>query len=253
MRATVGLLTRFPVGGFPYSDDEFRWSVAYMPVVGALLGLFLAGVWVLAFSRGNGVLAGALVVAVAVLITGALHEDGLADTADALGSSTTRDKALAILKDSRIGTYGALALVITIALRLGALADLGHDASAVIVLSQTMSRAVPPVLITILPYARSEASGKSGPFVGAGLAQASVAVMFALSVAAVLTWGSTVSWGAAFIGVAVATSLTLLLARWYRVRLGGVTGDLLGAAQQLVDVGIVVTLALMEMDPVRDG
>jgi len=107
--AAFGFLTRLPVGGFPFSPDELRWSSAHFPLVGAVLGAALAAVMMLS-ARAGTVVAATLAVSAGMLLTGAFHEDGLADTADALGGATDRDKLFVILRDSRIGSFGAAAL-----------------------------------------------------------------------------------------------------------------------------------------------
>ncbi|HWL86801.1 MAG TPA: adenosylcobinamide-GDP ribazoletransferase, partial [Polyangiaceae bacterium] len=132
VRAAVTVLTRLPVGGFPYSDAEWRWSAAYFPLVGGALGVVLGGVWLLSVRAGF-VVAAVIAVAASLLLTGAMHEDGLADTADALGGAADRERVLAILKDSRIGAFGSAALTVALLLRVALLARLGASAPIALV------------------------------------------------------------------------------------------------------------------------
>ena len=123
LRAAFVFLTRVPVGGFPYTDDEWRWAAAHFPLVGALLGVVVGAVDHVLLPLGE--LAAALgAIGASLFLAGALHEDGLADTSDALGGAFDRDKILAILKDSRVGTFGACALVLSIVGRAALLARL---------------------------------------------------------------------------------------------------------------------------------
>ncbi len=243
-RAAVALLTRLPVGGFPYTARELRWSAAYLPLVGTAIGAALGGVWMMTFSRGGGLLAAAMVVAASLLLTGALHEDGLADTADALGGGTTREKIFAILKDSRIGTFGTVALVSTLLLRVAALVHLGSAAPASLVLSQAASRAAPTVLLASLPYVTDSAASKSGAVATAGMAQASVALLSSLAIAGGVLGAHRLSSAEIGFALGAAAMTTALAGLRFRARAGGVTGDFLGAAQQLADCAILVTLAL---------
>src|SRR5580698_6781054 len=93
LRAAAALLTRGPVGGFPYDDEEWRWSAAHLPVVGAALGWLASIAWAVAIGAGS-LVAAVVAVTAAVALTGALHEDGLADTADALGGGDSRERVL---------------------------------------------------------------------------------------------------------------------------------------------------------------
>src|SRR4051812_44204788 len=109
MRAAFVFFTRIPLGGFSYAKEDFCWASAYAPFVGLVLGLLMWGAFRL-FEPVGAWPAAILVLGLQLLLTGAFHEDGLADTADALGGGFTREKVLLILKDSRVGSYGAAAI-----------------------------------------------------------------------------------------------------------------------------------------------
>ena len=174
-RAAFFFLTRIPVGGFPYTPEAWRWSSGWFPFVGLVIGTAMAAVWLAV--AGAGVLpAAALVTAVGMLLTGAFHEDGLADTADALGGVVDREKVFEILKDSRIGAFGAACLFITLLLRISLLARLGELAPAtvpaLIILSQCLARTPPVWLMATIPYVTMDETSKSKLVTRAGYGQA---------------------------------------------------------------------------------
>ena len=125
LRAAFVFMTRVPLGGFPYRDADWRWASAHFPAVGLVVGAVAATVHTLLAPYGLGVAAVAAVVA-SIAVTGAFHEDGLADSADALvGGLEQKDRILEILKDSRLGTYGSTALILSILARVTLLTELG--------------------------------------------------------------------------------------------------------------------------------
>jgi len=243
-RAALTFLTRLPAGGFPYRDEEWQWSSAWFPVVGALLGAIYAGVW-LGVEPGLGAAVAAVLVLVAcLLLTGAFHEDGLADTADALGGAYTRERVLEILKDSRIGAFGAAALVVALMLRAALLVRLGAAAPVALVACECASRLPPIWLMAALPYVTADASAKSRLVARARPAQAIAAtVLTGLVLTAGLAWGA---WtGAHLVALATAGVTVALLAAWrFHARLGGVTGDFLGAAQQVCVCAMLAAFAI---------
>jgi adenosylcobinamide-GDP ribazoletransferase len=236
--AAVGFLTRVPLGRRVAVDasDVARGAVLF-PVVGAGIGA-VAG---LAAAGLEGPLpplvAGGLAVGIAVALTGALHIDALADTADALGAAT-RERALEIMRDSRLGSFGVAAVSIAVlveAAALGALADAG-DAVAGFVVAAALSRSVAPPLAAAIPYARAEGgtgsvlSGRVA--VGASLAGCGLALLIAVLL---LGWD-----GLALAGVAATTAAVCGIGS--RLWVGGVTGDTLGATIQVAEVALLVVL-----------
>lgn len=242
-RAAVVFLTRAPVGGFPYSDEDFRWAAAWFPFVGLLLGVVHALVFVLAI-RAGALVAAALAVSFGMLLTGAFHEDGLADTADALGGARTRARLFEILKDSRIGSYGAAALTSVLVLRIALLARLDEAAPLALILTQCLSRMPPVWLMVALPYVTADEASKSRPVTRAGVAQAVVATLWALAaIAAALVFGALRPLDAAAMVVSTAF-VAVACALRFRARAGGITGDFLGATQQLCECAALLGLAL---------
>ena len=165
-RAAFAFLTRIPVGGYPYANAEWGWAPAYFPLVGLVLGVLLAGLHRLLWPLGS-LADAAFVVAASLLLTGALHEDGLADTSDALGGAWDRERVLEILKDSRVGTFGACALLVSIVVRVVLLARLGRDARWALVLVGCAARVGPVWQMVALPYV-TRIAAKSREVVGAG-------------------------------------------------------------------------------------
>jgi len=243
MRAAVVVLTRLPVGGFPYAEAEWRWSCAHMPLVGALVGAIaaLAGV---AVARAGHLVAAVGVVTASMLVTGAMHEDGLADTADALGGGDTRARVLEILKDSRIGVFGACALVAAILLRVAAMARLTPHAVAAIVLVGATSRLAPVALIAALPYVTEASVAKSRSVATAGAAQLVVAFAWVCAVGAGVRALGGVSTVELAVALASGTLTTVVCGACFRARVGGITGDFLGAAQQACECAMLLAIAV---------
>jgi adenosylcobinamide-GDP ribazoletransferase len=242
-RAAMGFLTRVPVGSFPYTKREWRWASAHFPLVGLLLGAVHAAIFY-AVSRAGSLVAAAVVVAASLLLTGAFHEDGLADTADALGGGYTRERVLEILKDSRVGAFGAAALVVALVLRVALLARLDACAPAAMIVTQCASRVPPIVLMVAMPYAQQDAVSRSKLVRRAGAAQAAVAIAVGVAAVVTATLVRAISPTGA-LGVGAASAVVTAVCGWrFHVRVGGVTGDFLGATQQVSECAMLLALAL---------
>lgn len=233
----VLFLTRVPVPWtVPGVEDRLARSTPWFPVVGAAVGAVGALAWWAGAGLWGPVIGALLAVAATVVLTGAFHEDGLADTFDGLGGTPDRARALEIMKDSRLGTYGAVALGLALAGRVAALAALGPAAPAALVGAHALARFSSLPLIHQLPYARAD-GGTGKPFAGGVSDRGLVA-------AALFTGLLTLSlWGVAAPGAwLAAAAIVLLLAAWFRRRLGGITGDTLGAANQGVELAVYLAL-----------
>lgn len=242
LRAAFVFLTRVPVGGFPYSDAEWRSSTAWFPLVGLVIGLGMAAVYALFDPLGSWV--GAIcAVAFGALVTGGFHEDGLADTADAMGGSYDREKLFAILKDSRVGAFGVLALTLTVFLRVALLARLGAAAIPALILTQCAARTPPIWLMATLPYVTADAAAKSRQVSRAGRREAIVATVWPAIVMLLLLATHWLRPMRVLWLVLVAIMIALVAGRRFVVRAGGVTGDFLGATEQLVEVALLMVLA----------
>jgi len=237
LRAAFVFLTRIPVGGFPFRAEERRAAVAWFPVVGLALGVLLATVHVLLSPLGPWA-AASLTLGVQLLLTGGFHEDGLADTADGLGGAFDRAGVLRILKDSRVGAYGAMALMVALLSRVALLVTLGGAAPLGWVLSQSIARTPPVWLLWAMPYATPEGTARGRDLSSPSLRHVVFATLSAtllISVAMPLARGVSLT-------VALVT-LALLCAWRFRVRVGGITGDFLGATEQLGEITVLAVLA----------
>ncbi len=215
---------------------DMRRSRAWHALVGAILGLVLAGVaWALWRWLPNLALAALLTVLWAAL-TRFLHLDGLADSADALVHITNRERALEIMKDSRVGTFGVCAVAGLLLVKFAALASLaGPRLFAALVLTPALARSLAALMAVLLPPARSQG-------LGAGIAgQTGPAPELAAALAAAALAGLLAGRAGLLAALAVFAA-GLLLARWFARRLGGFTGDSLGAAIELSEAAALVAM-----------
>jgi adenosylcobinamide-GDP ribazoletransferase len=249
----LGLFTVFPVRSAPeIGRDEASRAVLWLPVVGALLAVPAAAVLLAVEAGGHAtprlLLAAALAVGVLAVLTGGLHLDGLADTADGLGSRRPRDQALAIMRRSDVGPFGVVALVLVVVVQITALATIapGWRSAAALALAVVTGR-VAVVLATGpgSPAARPDGFGAlvAGATSAPARAGAGVALIAVVAGAAALGRG----WPAAVRGVAAAVAGLLaagLLRRAAKRRLGGMTGDVFGA---LIEVGTTTVLLVLAL------
>jgi adenosylcobinamide-GDP ribazoletransferase len=233
-------LTRLPLAlEQPVAKGELSQALWTAPVVGAVVGLIGASVYGVAQSLHLPPLpAATLAVAATVAVTGALHEDGLADVADGFGGGATRERKLEIMRDSRIGSYGVCALMLSFMLRVSTLTNLGDPGlvTAVLVAAHAAARAPIPSLMWLVPAARpdglSSDAGRGGPAI------AIVAILLGLV--------------ALLIGLGFATGLIVAILlcggvgfmAWLCTRqIGGQTGDVLGALEQFGEVAVLLVAA----------
>jgi adenosylcobinamide-GDP ribazoletransferase len=242
LRLCVGLLTRIPVStGEVPSDGWLHRACRWFPLVGALVGGIAAAILYLATFVGlPGEAAAILALAAAILLTGALHEDGLADVVDGFAGGRTREDRLRIMRDSRIGTYGTLALIMSVGIRWAAVtALLRHEAglaAVALVVSAMVSRLTPVLLMRYLAPARDDGLGAT-----AGKpSDRTVRIAIALSLLALLLLPRAV----AILTVIVVAGLAVAsIAALARRQIGGQTGDVLGAGQQLTEMIVLLGLA----------
>lgn len=226
------------------APDWLTRCLKYSPLVGIGIGLASGIVLLIAAELWNETIAAMLAVATSIALTGALHEDGFADTFDGFGGGFTVEKRLAIMKDSRIGTYGALALGLNVALRIAALAALTPwEGMTALIAVHAAARAVPAWVMTRLTYsgdvsAMKVAYAESRPRID----ELQLGLIFVLLAILPLTLISApaVAFGA-LLGVALAT----LLALWARRLIGGYTGDVLGAIEQTFEIGFLLGVAAL--------
>lgn len=231
----VQFLTRLPVHATAWTPERERSAVRWYPLVGAMVGALSAGALLAAGAIWPPIIAVLLAVGAGLLVTGAFHEDGLADTFDGMGGAT-RERALEIMRDSRLGTYGLLVLVLALALKVAALSDLPLAcAAAALVAGHSLSRSSAVLVIATAAYVRDDGTGK---FTADGVAFPSLLVATATGLATLPLLGG--GWIIALAGLAVGHALARLA---FQRRLGGYTGDCLGATQQLSELGVYLALA----------
>jgi adenosylcobinamide-GDP ribazoletransferase len=226
-------LTRLPIPfGRTIDSPPLSQTLRMFSVAGALIGLMISAVLIAGhFARLPAMMAALIATAAGLLITGALHEDGFADTADGLGGGKTRERRLEIMRDSRIGTYGALALIVAVAMRVIAYAGLLQlpvpAIVAVVVATQSFSRALVVDLLWATPPARSDGLSNY-----AGRPPRAVA-MFAIVIGLALTLlaGYYTSFGNAVLALGFGLAATAVIRRQAVRLIGGQTGDICGAAQ----------------------
>lgn len=239
----VQFLTRLPVpspSGF--RPDWTARSARYFPVVGAGVGLICGIVLLGAAWIWDGLLPALLAVVAGVLVTGAFHEDGLADTFDGLGGGQTRSRRLEIMKDSRIGTFGALGLGLAIAVKVAALADLSPlTGAAALIAAHAGGRGAAVLAMRLLPYAGDREQAKVKPTAdGVTRAEAWMACLAMTPALAVLGFVSPPALGA---GVLCGGMLALFLSLTASRLIGGWVGDTLGATEQMFEIGFLAAVA----------
>ena len=237
----VQFLTRLPVPSQP--SFEPAWldrSAKYFPLVGLVVGSLCALVALAAASIWATPIPAVLAVGAGILITGAFHEDGLADTADGLGGGLTRERRLEIMKDSRIGTYGASALITVLLLRIACVASLPvEQAVAALVAAHCSARLAPLLMIRLARYAGDPAASRLKPL---ATRLGGLELAFACLVAAAVTivaLGPVSALASLLLAVVLAGAVARLAVRL----IGGYTGDVLGAMEQMAEVAVLMAAA----------
>lgn len=236
----LAFLTRLPGGLHPDDESSLGGAVPWFPAVGLLVGA-LVGVAHLLLGEGLSPLtASAITVGISALVTGAFHEDGLADTFDGLGGHTV-ERRLEIMRDSRIGTFGAVALGVVLLLRIVNLAALGPaDGFIALVAANGLARAGAVALMVMAPQARG--SGLGSAYASRIDRRVVAIVLIGLAVAAAVLGPIGVVW---LFGLAVTAVVVAVTARR---AFGGITGDVLGCVEQLGEVVVLVIAAEMVAD-----
>lgn len=235
--------TRLPIPRWVgFEADWLHQSGRYFPAVGIVVGALAAAVYALAGSVLPHVVAVLLSVAAGIYLTGAFHEDGFADTCDGMGGGTTRERVLEIMTDSRIGAYGAIGIVLLLALKCTTLACLPPQALiAALLLAHPVSRLAATALIWRLDYAKSE--GKAKPLAqrmsNTEFAIAAGTVVLSACAALLAGW---LSWQSVLAGIVASAAAMIWLARKFVRRIGGYTGDCLGAVQQVAELAFYLAV-----------
>ncbi|WP_419758437.1 adenosylcobinamide-GDP ribazoletransferase [Acidisoma sp.] len=236
--AAFGLLTRLPLPREATASSSGA-SVWAWPVVGLVIGLIGAAAYALAWRAGlSALLAALLAVTATVVATGGFHEDGLADTTDGIGGGATPEKRLMIMKDSRIGSFGALALIASVGLRVGALAQLAEPrlVAAALIVAAVLGRSAMPGVVLLSPPART---GGLGAALGALDRRRLIIGGVIALLACLLLERPHVMLEALLVTLMAAAAMAGVGVR----SLGGYTGDTLGATEQLVECAVLMVLA----------
>lgn len=235
-------LTRIPVPGIPPTGEGHLGKAAWtFPIVGAMVGLLAGGVAVGAETLGFAPwLAAMLAVLAQVLVTGAFHEDGLADLADGFGGGHDRERKLAIMRDSRIGVFGVVAVVFSLALRVGALADL-PDLALVPVAMLAAGAASRMAMVPVMAFGTPARTDGLGAGAGRPGGPGVVLALLLGTGGAVAALGLVVGAGAAGAALIAAGVVTGLARR----QIGGYSGDVLGAIQQAAETTFLLVLTIM--------
>ena len=250
MCTAIMFYTRLPVAkNLPYSQNRLNRSRKYFPVVGILVGAIAAlSFYVTTYFIGNQV-AVILSIAASVLVTGAFHEDGFADSCDGLGGGWEKDSVLTIMKDSRIGTYGSVGLFMMLTLKFTCLVNLTELSSTALFLliyicGHVVSRQLSSSAIEFFDYVQDIDLSKVKPITDNRLPYKDQAVSFAVTGATILSlcyWNMYL-----LLAVIIASLLALCFLLYSKKRIGGFTGDILGATQQISEVGFyVVALSIL--------
>ena len=265
----IQFFTRIPVTGklagwVGFSPDMLRASAAHFPGVGVVIGgaaaaVFALGVLLLPDTTFTPLVAAAFSTVATVWLTGGFHEDGLADVADGLGGSYDRDRALEIMKDSRVGAFGAMALVLALLCKVALLALLGSvewpvDADeppafsgwyvcAALWLGHIVSRTLPLVMIRLLPHVGDTATSKSKPLADQ-ISTGGLSIAFLWCFSAFLLAGVAFNAINLIVGCSFSVLALLGLLRFFRRRLQGFTGDCLGTTQQVCEIAFYLGLAV---------
>jgi adenosylcobinamide-GDP ribazoletransferase len=232
----VNFLTRVPLGARIHTEERIARAVPWFPVVGAAVGLVIAAIYAGFVLVLPPLPAASIAVAFGAVLTGAFHEDGLADVADAFGGGNDREDRLRILKDPRLGTYGVLAIVMSMLIRVSSVASLPWRAALVAIpAAHALSRGAAIVaMVAFRPveeglgasYTRSLSGGRAGTGAVAAIG---------IAVALVRAWVAP--------GVLIAAVVVVVLGGLARRKIGGINGDVLGAIQQVTEVAMLVLFA----------
>ena len=231
--AALQFLTRIPIPAIPYDEETLPRATAFFPLVGAFLGSLGALAYHILSAHLTSAVAAIVTVTLLVLLTGALHEDALADCADAFGLPRTRERTLAILHDSAIGSFGACALALSLFARAALIAALpAGRMTPILIAAMTLSR------WSILPLTllKPASPGGRGSGIAGSVSRLSLTFGSILAGGVVLCTLHTAAWVPALASLLVVAGS----AAFYKRRLGGITGDCFGATVQLVELTVLL-------------
>lgn len=230
-------LTRLPISlRFSFDMSDLKTASRCFPVIGIIVGGLSGTVFMAAYAVGLSTLLSAfLAIASQVLLTGALHEDAIGDVADGFGGGSTRSKKLEIMRDSQLGTFGVLALILVIGMKIAAIASAPNPTMifAILVSAATVSRALMTWGMYLMPSARADGLSYSAgrPLILAPLLATAIAILVAI-----ISLGNLVGATALLVAIICAALMGFIAYR----QIGGQTGDVLGAIQQISELGFII-------------
>ncbi len=244
----IQFFTRIPVPRWVgHSARQLEQAVRYFPLVGICVALLAAAaLWLSAHMLPLSLAVG-LSMAVSILITGAFHEDGLSDFADGMGGGHSKEKALEIMKDSRVGAYGVIALVLVLLLKYQALMTLSNlhplfYVTATLIGGHAISRLMAASIMLTQDYVRDDDSARAKP-AAQKISHTSFSVALLISIVTLdILFAAGAKTSAVFAAVAAALLMRMYLAWRLQKKLGGYTGDCLGAVQQLSELAFYLGL-----------
>ncbi len=233
----VAFFTRIPMPRtLDFSQQQLNRASRYFPLVGWLVGLISAGIFLAVNHLVSSNIAILMVMGVGFLLTGGFHEDGLADTADGLGGGWSKSQKLSIMKDSRLGSYGALAIWFALTLKFVLLSELGSATAMALIIAHPLSRFLSTALIRFLPYVTDDASSKVKPLAEKlSVSDLLLAGIFGLSPLILVV-------EQALVLIVILTMITAGFAMFLKRQIGGFTGDALGATQQITELSVYCLL-----------
>ncbi len=236
-------LTRLPITTKQhYTPEPMANTVALLPLAGAVVGGLLALLFSISMLALPVPAALCLILVASPLVTGAFHEDGLADTFDGLGATGGREETLRVMRDSRLGSFGALALIGSFALRLALLASLpAATICGALVTAHGVSRLSAVLVIATGQYQRAEGTGKP---VAEGISRGSLRIALVTGVLLIIGWLVVLPISTLVLAVAGTVAGHLWLRRLADQRIGGYTGDTLGSVQQVSEIGFYLGCAV---------
>lgn len=234
--AALQYFTRVPAPAWVgHSERQLNDAARYFPLVGMVVGAFAGSVFLATAAVLPPAIAVLLSMTAGILLTGAFHEDGLGDCCDGFGGGADKQAVLAIMKDSRVGTFGVLGLGLALALKFAALSALPADEFlAVVIAGHAFSRFLALTVVFTQPYVRVEGDVRAKP-VARDPAAATIATGAVTGMAPLLWLGP-----AAMVAAAGAAAFRIALGRYFMRRIGGYTGDCLGAVQQVTEIAFYV-------------
>lgn len=241
----VQFYTRIPVPRWVgHSDAQLAAATPYFALVGIGIGLVTGLVFELARAAFGPAIAAALAIGFGVLLTGAFHEDGFADVCDGFGGGYTKMRVLEIMKDSRVGAFGSIGIGLLLLLQVLALSETAYGLAALIV-AHALSRALALCVALALPYVRDDETSKAKPVVQQ-LRLGAVIAALVVGLLPLALYGGGQSLTQAVVALGLALLAVAWCARLFRQKIGGYTGDCLGAAQQVAFTALLLGFAFRD-------